>query len=237
MEEKIMAMFLSCLAGAILLVIYIISCHKKRNVKGIFVKSFVSVCYLLTCAFATLANPEQYYFGILVMIGGILGLMGDIYLDQKWMYEDDKDEYLKIGFICFGLGHIFYIWALYKIVDLAPFHRIMPLVIGLGIVIFILVTEKPTKQHYGKFKPFVCGYGLMLGYTTALSIRIFRLTGYKFALLFGLGGAFFALSDIILSHMYFGKKANSSAFFIANIITYYTAQFLIALSPAFIGIE
>ena len=47
-----MAMFLSCLAGAILLIIYIVMCHKKRNVKGLFVKSFVSVCYLLTCAFA-----------------------------------------------------------------------------------------------------------------------------------------------------------------------------------------
>ncbi len=232
-----MAMFLSCFAGAILLAIYIVMCHKKRNAKGLFVKSFVSVCYILTCAFATISNPEQYYFGILVMIGGILGLMGDIYLDQKWMYEGDKDEYLKIGFICFGLGHIFYIWALYKIVDLEPFHRIMPAFIGLAIVIFTLVTEKPTKQNYGKFKPFVCGYGLMLGYTTALSIRIFRLTGYKFALFFGLGGAFFAISDIILSHMYFGKKSNSSAFFTANIITYYTAQFLIALSPAFIGIE
>ena len=232
-----MAMLLSCIAGAILLLVYIIMCRKQRNVKGLFVKSFVSVCYLLTCAFATLSNPEQYYFGILVMIGGVLGLMGDIYLDQKWMYENDKDEYLKIGFICFGLGHVFYIWALYKMVDLEPFHRIMPLVIGLAFVIFTVVTEKPTKQHYGKFKPYVCGYGLMLGYTTVLSIRIFRLTGYKFALFFGLGCALFAISDIILSQMYFGKKGKSPAFFTANIIAYYGAQFLIALSPAFIGIE
>ena len=232
-----MAMLLSCLAGAVLLAIYIIMCHKKRNVKGLFVKSFVSVSYLLTCAFAIISNPEQYYFGILVMIGGILGLMGDIFLDQKWMYEKDTEEYLKIGFICFGLGHVFYIWALYKMVDLEPFHRIMPAVIGLAFVIFTVLTEKPTKQHYGKFKPYVCGYGLMLGYTTALSIRIFRLTGYKFALFFGLGCAFFAISDVILSQMYFGKNKNNSFTFTANIIAYYTAQFLIALSPAFIGID
>ncbi len=232
-----MAMLFSCVTGAILLMIYIVMCHKQRNVKGLFVKSFVSVSYLLTCAFAIISNPEQYYFGILVMVGGILGLMGDIYLDQKWMYEKDSGEYLKIGFICFGLGHVFYIWALFRMVDLEPFHRIMPLIIGIAFVIFTLVTEKPTKQHYGKFKPYVCGYGLMLGYTTALSIRIFRLTGYKFALFFGLGCAFFAISDIILSHMYFGKKAKSSVFFTANIISYYAAQFLIALSPAFIGIE
>ena len=113
----------------------------------------------------------------------------------------------------------------------------MPLIIGLAFVIFTVLTEKPTKQHYGKFKPYVCGYGLMLGYTTVLSIRIFRLTGYKFALFFGLGCALFAISDIILSQMYFGKKGKSPAFFTANIIAYYGAQFLIALSPAFIGIE
>ena len=232
-----MAMFLSCLAGAILLLIYIVMCRKQRNVKGLFVKSFVSVCYLLTCAFAVLSNPEQYKFGILVLIGGVLGLMGDIYLDQKWMYKEDSDEYLKIGFICFGLGHVFYIWALYTLVDLELFHRIMPFVIAFAILIFTLVTEKPTKQHYGKFKPYVCGYGLMLGYTTGLSIRIFRLTGYKFALVFGLGCAFFAISDIILSQMYFGEKGKKPSYFTANIIAYYTAQFLIALSPAFVGID
>ncbi len=232
-----MAMFLSCIAGAILLVIYIIMCHKQRNVKGLFVKSFVSVCYLLTCAFAILSNPEQYYFGVLVMVGGILGLMGDIYLDQKWMYDEHRDDYLRIGFICFGLGHVFYIWALYRMVVLEPIHRIMPLIIGLAFVIFTLLTEKPTKQHYGKFKPFVAGYGLMLGYTTALSIRIFRLTGYKFALFFGLGCAFFAISDIVLSQMYFGKNKNNSVTFTINIIAYYLAQFLIALSPAFVDIK
>lgn len=237
MEEKIMAMFLSCLAGAILLLIYIIMCHKQRNVKGLFVKSFVSVCYLLTCGFAIISNPEHYYFGILVFIGGILGLMGDIYLDQKWMYKEDSDEYLKIGFICFGLGHVFYIWAMYTLVDLEPFHKIMPFIIGLAFVIFTIATEKPTKQHFGKFKPFVCGYGLMLGYTTALSIRIFRLTGYKFALFFGLGCALFAISDIILSQMYFGKNKNNSVTFTLNIIAYYGAQFLIALSPAFVAID
>lgn len=232
-----MAMYLSCIVGAILLLVYIIMCHKQRNVKGLFVKSFVSVSYLLTTAFAILSNPEHYYFGILVMIGGILGLMGDIYLDQKWMYKEDHDDYTRIGFICFGLGHIFYIWALFKEVDLEPFHRVMPLIIGLAIVIFTLATEKPTKQHYGKFKPFVCAYGLMLGYTTALSIRIFRLMGYKFALVFALGCAFFAISDIILSHMYFGKNKNTPINFTLNIIAYYAAQFLIALSPAFVGID
>ena len=77
----------------------------------------------------------------------------------------------------------------------------------------------------------------MLGYTTALSIRIFRLMGYKFALVFALGCAFFAISDIVLSHMYFGNKSKSVAFFTINIISYYLAQFLIALSPAFVGID
>lgn len=233
-----MAMFLSCIAGAILLVIYIIMCRKQRNVKGLFVKSFVSVCYLLTCAFAILSNPEHYYFGILVMIGGILGLMGDIYLDQKWMYKEDHDEYTKIGFICFGLGHIFYIWAMFKMVDLPWKHRLLPLVIGLALVAFNLICEKPTKQNFGKFRAYVCGYGLMLGYTTALSIRIFRLYRYNFALVFALGCAFFAISDMVLSHMYFGKlEKNNPKNFTINIITYYTAQFLIAMSPAFIGID
>ena len=53
-----MAMYLSCFVGVILLVVYIVMCRKQRNVKGLFVKSFVSVCYLMTCAFATMSSPE-----------------------------------------------------------------------------------------------------------------------------------------------------------------------------------
>ena len=232
-----MTMFLSCLAGAILLAIYIAKCRKQRNIKGLLVKGFISVSYILTAAFATFSNPENYFFGILVIIAGVLGLKGDIYLDQKYLYPEHKDDYLKIGFICFGIGHIFYIWALYTMVDLTMIERLIPLAFGVLTVVFNLIMEKPTRQHFGKYKSYVCVYGLVLGYTTALATLIYYKTGDTYALVFALGGLSFIVSDVELSQMYFAEGKNNSVRFTINIITYYLAQFLIALTPAFIGID
>ena len=232
-----MGILLSCIVGAILFTIYILLSYKEKNIKGLLVKSFVSVSYLLVAAFSTFSNPDNYFFGILVIIAGILGLKGDIYLEQKWMYPDHKDDYMKIGFICFGIGHIFYIWAMYTMIDLTMTERLIPLAFGILLVLGNLILEKPTKQKFGKYKGYVCAYGLVLGYTTALGALIYCKTGDAYALVFAIGGVSFMVSDLVLSQIYFGENKNTSANFVINMITYYLAQFVIALTPAFIGIE
>ena len=227
-------MYISCAAGAVLLAAYIALCRKGRCIKGLFVKSFVSVCYLLAGAFAILSNPDSVLFGIPVLIAGVLGLKGDIYLDQKWMYDEHKDNYLRIGFICFGLGHFFYMWSLHQKIELTALQHLIPVGFGLFMVAFNLIMEKPTHQDFGKFRPFVSIYALVLGYTTGLSVLIYIQTSAVFALIFAIGCISFMVSDLELSQMYFAKGKNNSVRFTINIITYYLAQFLIAITPAFV---
>ena len=227
-------MYTSCAAGAVLLAVYIALCRKERCVKGLFVKSFVSVSYLLAGAFAILSNPDSLFYGLPIIIAGVLGLKGDIYLDQKWMYDEHKDNYLRIGFICFGLGHFFYMWSLHQKVELTAIEHLIPVAGGIFMVAFNLIMEKPTKQDFGKFRPFVSIYALVLGYTTALSVLIYIKTDALFALIFALGCVSFMVSDLELSQMYFCKGKNNSVRFTINIITYYLAQFLIAITPAFV---
>lgn len=227
--------YISCAIGAVFLAIYIALCRKQRNIRGLFVKSFVSVCYLLTAAFTTMAKPDYSLYGILIIVAGILGLMGDIYLDQKWMYEQHKDEYLKIGFICFGIGHIFYIWALCEMIEFTAVDFLIPVVFGVVVCAFNLIMEKPTKQHFGKFKAYVLAYGFILSYTTALATMAYIRTREPFALVFSLGCVSFLVSDLELSQMYFAKGKNNSVRFTINIIAYYLAQYLIALTPAFMN--
>lgn len=227
-------MYVSCFIGAVLLSVYIALCRKQRNVKGLFVKSFVSVCYLLAGAFAILSKPDSLFYGIPILIAGVLGLKGDIYLDQKWMYDEHKDDYLRIGFICFGLGHFFYMWSLHQKIELTFAEHFIPVGFGVFMVLFNLVMEKPTHQEFGKFKGFVSAYSLVLGYTTALAVMIYIKTRATFALIFALGCVSFMASDLELSQMYFAKGKNNPVRFTINIIAYYLAQFLIAITPAFV---
>lgn len=227
-------MYASCAVGFVLFCVYIAMSIKGKNIKGVCVKGFVSVCYLLVAAFATLSNPDAVFYGIPVLIAGVLGLKGDIYLEQKWMYGEHKDDYLKIGFICFGLGHLFYIWALHQRVSLTPAEHLIPVAGGLVMFIGNLIMEKPTKQCFGKFRAYVGVYALVLGYSTALSVLIYIKTGAVFALIFALGCLSFMASDLVLSQIYFGKDKDTPVTFVTNMITYYLAQFLIALTPAFV---
>ena len=53
----------------------------------------------------------------------------------------------------------------------------------------------------------------------------------------GIGGVMFLLSDLILSPMYFGpKEKNNFPNFFINHLTYYIAQYLLALSIAFLPV-
>ena len=227
-------MYVSCAVGLVLFCVYIALSINGKNIKGLSVKGFVSMAYLLVAAFATLSNPDNVLYGIPVIIAGILGLKGDIYLEQKWMYKEHKDDYLSIGFVCFGLGHLFYIWALHQQISLSTAEHLIP--VAGGVVMFLgnLIMEKPTKQNFGKFKGYVGAYALVLGYSTALSVLIYAKTGAVFALIFALGCVSFMASDLVLSQIYFGQNKDTKANFVVNMIAYYLAQFLIALTPAFV---
>ena len=48
------------------------------------------------------------------------------------------------------------------------------------------------------------------------------------------GGVFFLISDLILSGTYFGEGKDRPVDIVTNHMTYYIAQYLIALSIAFV---
>ena len=70
---------------------------KGASVNRLFFKMTSSLCYLLTAVFAVIQNPDMSNYGILIMMGGVLGLAGDVALDLKFIYPKDANEYLKAG--------------------------------------------------------------------------------------------------------------------------------------------
>ena len=231
-----MTTYLSLVLGAIFLIAFMVMCNKKRSVLGVYIKNLTSICFILTAVTGAFNNtdcPDVWKYALPIVVGEVFGLMGDIYLDQKWLYPQHNDQYLNMGFISFGIGHFFYVGAMYVHVGFVPKDMIVPVIVAIIITAINLILEKPTKQKYGKFYPIVTAYCLVLGLTVGTSLWAAIVTKQVSYIVFNIGALLFLLSDVILSPMYFAIKQdrNTPFNFVINHTTYYVGQYLIALTP------
>ena len=100
--------------GIVMTGIFLFLRVKKGGISALYAKAAASLCFISTAFAATSANRDNIQFGLWVAFGLILGMVGDIWLDLKWIYLQDKDSYLYSGFISFLLGHICFNVAIYK---------------------------------------------------------------------------------------------------------------------------
>ena len=232
--------------GLIAFIVFVAKCNKKRSVEGVFIKNITSLFFILTAAFGILATGN-YFYGTLLLIGLAFGMLGDIYLDQKWVYPNDMKKYLYAGFISFGIGHFFFmgamIWQLMQFYFFNKFFCFIPLALGAVVAVGNLLLEKPMKPDFGEFSPIVTIYSFilatMVGYAVlgAVVTAVYDSKYFDKFITFAIGAVFFLVSDLILSPMYFGKGKNTPLNFVLNHATYYLGQFLIALTVTLPVIE
>lgn len=231
-----MTTYLSFGIGMCFLIAFMVMCNKKRSVLGVYIKNITSIFFILTAvtgAFNNTDMPDVWRYALPIVVGQVFGLMGDVYLDQKWLYPQHNDQYLNIGFISFGIGHFFYMGAMYTHAKFEIKDMLVPLVIGVIVTAVNLALEKPTKQKYGKFFAIVTVYCLILGTMLGTAFWAYIKTKQVSYLVYTIGAALFLLSDVILSPMYFAIKQdrNTPLNFVLNHTTYYVGQYLIALTP------
>lgn len=222
--------YLPIALGAVFLVLFIAKCKNERSVGGVFLKNAVSIFFILTAAVGLIQNPSRVEYGVMILVGLAFGMLGDIYLDQKWVYPNDMKKYLYAGFVSFGIGHLFYIPAMVRAAGIELKWLLIPAAAGLVVAVGNLLLEKPMKQNFGEYKAIVTVYGFILAFMAATAVTCAVLTGKKTFIVFAAGGVFFLLSDLILSPMYFGEGKNTPMNFILNHVTYYLGQYLIAFS-------
>lgn len=223
--------------GFIFLLWFMIKCNKQRSVEGVFIKNFASIFFILTAVLGTYLNPEFWQFGVTVIVGGAIGMLGDIYLDQKWVYPEHDNQYLKMGFLTFGIGHFFYIGGMFNQLGFTVKDIPIPAIIAVLVTVVNLILEKLTKQDYGKMRLIVCVYTLVLSFMMGTAFWAAIQTKQVAYIVYFIGGALFLLSDVILSPMYFAiaKDKNTPVNFVLNHATYYIGQYLIALTPFLIA--
>ncbi|MBQ7638203.1 MAG: hypothetical protein IJS90_04815 [Clostridia bacterium] len=223
--------------GAVALFLFLKMRVKAHTAKAAVAKSWVSVFFILSWLAASYAMGLSAFAAFIG--GGLLfGLLGDIWLDLKFCYEPDNDFYTKMGFLSFGVGHVFYCAAVIS----GTVEKFKPIAIlpacGVALVAALVVYfgEKAMKLVYGKYKMISTVYGGVLFFMAAFAFFSALFAGFSqntHLVVMAIGGALFIISDLILSGTYFGEGKNRPVDVVTNHVSYYIAQFVIAASVLF----
>lgn len=129
----------------------------------------------------------------LVIIALVAGLIGDIFLMLK-----GKETYFILGAISFLVGHIFYILAFLKRVDM--FGRGAYWLLGLVVVYLLagMLFKKLLSDHTGELKPYVAIYTLCIFTMSFVGIVVGVLWNINSVIFIAIGSILFILSDAIL---------------------------------------
>ena len=227
--------------GIVLLGVFLYFRVKEKRFIAVIVKGLASLMFILTALVAWLCskNPD-HLFGVFVLLGLSFGLLGDVFLDIKFM--DKKREFLftSLGFISFGIGHIFFISGLFvNFFDFSAnvLYIVIPLIVTLILVAVVILMEKVSPIRYGNMKPFAIVYGFVLFACVTLYMSTSIQSGWKNATVAVMAVSLisFALSDLILNKTYFAPNCTGPAYIISNHVIYYIAQFGIAISLFFLS--
>lgn len=225
------ACFVLCGISLAILIYYIIIKCQRYDLKELFVKTLLSLLFVVLALIATFNSGKFNIFNLLVITGLVCGLIGDILLDLKHIDLERTVGYTYGGFVAFGLGHIMFITALImNYFKGNALYIIFPILLDIVISLITILMEKPLKLEYGKMKPTVFMYALCLFGTFSFSLSLAIQNGFQITSLnmFLIGSVLFATSDLVLSGTYFGKDKERPIDFIMNYLTYYGAQYVIA---------
>jgi len=249
--------------GAVALVPYIYFRARKIMLPALFLKAVVSIFFILTAAAASLRGLDQAAsqgalipYGRLcagLVMGLVFGLLGDIWLDLKDMYDAHRDAYIFAGFLSFFVGHLCFIATLLAVYGTTWGKLLCTLGVAIIMVLIVLLMEKPLRYNYGRFKAISLGYGFIIVFMVATAFAAAFPNGAAPLLwplqprIMAAGGILFLFSDLVLCGIYFGQGKDGArrapgetvvsgpAPIILNYVLYYAGQFTIALSLAFMG--
>ena len=135
-------MLILLLFAAVMLVLYIREKLVSYSVKAVLLKSVVSVLFSAVAVLGWYLSTRGI-LGIFVIIGLTFGLLGDIWLDLKYVFRDYDDQFTYAGFASFGIGHILYIAGLLSqyMSGMKRSFIIFPIILSVGLSLFNAVLE------------------------------------------------------------------------------------------------
>lgn len=193
-------------------------------------KTMASLAFIAVGIFSLLSNESAIgVYGLFILVGGVLGLVGDLFLGVDSLFKDTKEASFvhAWGVVCFLLGHVAYAIAMLTRFEfklwLIPVVFIMPLC-------YVVVGLTKTKIFQNKFNGiFMTVYfaALGLGVTAGINAVIVS-SGSAVSIMLLVAAVLFVVSDCVLGFTAFSNKrvipTSVKAWVVP--ITYYAAQLL-----------
>ncbi len=208
---------------------------KEGGMKAMFTKAAASLCFIATALVAFALNRDNFEYAILIIFGLVFSMLGDIWLDLKYVYKEQSDMFSFAGFGSFMVAHTMFVPAvLMGYAEYIWWHFVVDAITCSVFVLNTIHMEKQGKVNYGKFRTITIVYTAFVMATTLLSINGFVASGFKSVkyIVLIIGSVLFALSDVVLSYIYFGGR-NTKTYVLINHALYYAGQFIIASSILF----
>lgn len=248
--------------GIVMLILFLIARDKKSSMLAIILKTVTSLFFIATGLAAMVENGVAHDLDkialpcALVLMGLVLGMVGDITLDFKIYFKGlegeyanagkDKDSMMYFGMLAFGIGHVLYITSMAIRFPGHEMNVLWSALISIAVVaVMFCVTIFALKMQFGKFLIPSIIYAFLLCWFVVMSVMYVKPAGASASsIVLLVGSILFVISDMVLSMTYFSKPEDyqrqgalnpeSRLMIIVNHVTYYLAQFLIALSLLFI---
>ncbi len=220
-----------CILGLLLQIVFIIVESRKRYLPAVILKGAASIVFVVL-GFLCAGASGNVSFARLVTIGLLLGALGDILLNLRFLFEKQGQTIFLAGVAAFLAGHILYLAALLSVAS----HLAISLVAGLAAATLLLIWIFHTLGEIKKsFRIFGILYIGIISIMTAVAagnligVGGANAGGATGSLLFFLGAVLFLMSDVIMILNTFGKQPRQSLR-TSNLLLYYAGQLLIALS-------
>ncbi|MBQ6600766.1 MAG: lysoplasmalogenase [Clostridia bacterium] len=212
--------------------------------QSLLFKMISATLFVLCGVFAMKASGNNTSYAVLIVWGLVFGWLGDYFLHSL---KDRMVEFI-IGVVAFLIGHIFYIAAFYHALKtLEPDAQLINWYdfVAVGVVLALVLVYVAVRKIYQKKGPMVIG---LLLYGIFLTAMVVKAVLYMYAewnygindsmvpalLTTGIGSVFFFLSDLSLFFILTGDEVKRGMR-IFNIITYFIAQILLAVTILFVS--
>ena len=231
-------------AFLICVVVFLVERLKACSVKATVLKATSSLLFVILACVAVLIKPENSGYGMMFIIGMVLCTIGDIWLDLKYVHKEYDEQYTFVGIGSFMVSHIFYlIGILLAYPEFIGWQVALAIFSALSVSVIERLVSKKTGFEYGKFKGLTFVYSIVIMLTVTFALNAVNAFGWlpvlggsempavmpRF-LCMNMGTVIFALSDLSLSIAFFRKGGNTKLNVVIIHVTYYIAQFLLALS-------
>lgn len=215
----------NCLIGLAVDIWFIKTEYAGKMGKATVLKGLASLFFVLLGVACYGQMPTT--FGKLILIGLILGMIGDVFLNLRNLYEGGKSaKVFAVGILAFLSGHFLYIAALIGLNKAI----VLPALIMAAVLSVLAIPPLMKRITAPSMGLKIFGYVYLVIVIAMFSFAAVMLVvsgGRIMNWVFAVGAFLFLISDFIMIYYSFGKKIKPLR--AINLLSYYVGQLLIAI--------